>query len=147
MVHALKQIHRLLQPDGVLIDIRPHPEGAFITLYQEDRVLFSERKRDYDSEDQLAADRAIAEVLQQGLFDRDRSIEFVFNTHASSVPELRQYWEEIVVAFDDEEQEPAQLAREDRIFNQVEQLMSASSDWTTVAMRERCRMARLRRLS
>lgn len=147
MVHALEHIHRLLKSDGPLIDIRPHPEGAFITLYRGEQVKFTKRKRDYDSEDQLAADRAVEQVLRRGLFERDRELEFEFNTHASSAAELRRYWDEVVLGFEDREKEPEQLAREDRIFAEVEQLMTDSRDWTTVAMRERVRIARLRPLA
>ena len=55
MVHALEEIHRLLKPDGMLINIHPVPEGYFIKVIQGDRTLFAERKRETCSEDVIHA--------------------------------------------------------------------------------------------
>lgn len=143
MVHALEQIHYLVSPAGVLIDIHPFPEGAVVTALQGGRVLFSEREREADEEDVLAADWALGEVLRRGSYIRDRAEEFEFGTHAASVLELRKFWEE-VNAFDDEPREAAQLAREERIYGRIEAIMQFADAGATVAMLERCRIARLR---
>lgn len=145
MVHALEHIHRLLKPDGLLIDIHPLPEGALVTAYHGGSVIFSEREHDDESEDVLAAERALKEVLRRGLYVRERDEQFEFLTHASSVAELRDFLEE-ASAFDDEPPEPAQLAREEQIYARVEQAMREAGANATVALVERSRMARLRPL-
>jgi len=94
MVHALEEIRHLLKLDGVLVNILPHPEGYFIEVHHNGRVLFSERKRETLSEAVLRAEAAIKQVLARGLFVIDQKGEFEFRTYGSSVSELRAYWEE-----------------------------------------------------
>jgi SAM-dependent methyltransferase len=51
MVHALEEIRRLLKPDGILVNLLPVPEGSFIEVHYDGRILFAERKRETCSED------------------------------------------------------------------------------------------------
>jgi SAM-dependent methyltransferase len=143
MVHALEEIHRLLKPDGILIDIHPVPEGYFIKALQGDTILFAERKRVTCSEDVLRAEEALAEVVERDLFSVERRAEFDFLIYASSVRELRDYWEKLN-AFEDDPQGEAILAREEYLYTQVEEIMQASGPGAEVATHERARIARLR---
>lgn len=146
MVHALEEIHRLLKPGGILIDIHPVPEGYFIKALQGDRILFAERKRETCSEDVLHAEDALAETVERDLFAVDRRAEFDFLTYASSVRELRDYWEELN-AFEDDPMDEAIIAREEDLYAQVEEIMQASGAAAEVAIHERARIARLRPVS
>jgi SAM-dependent methyltransferase len=143
MVHALEEIHRLLKPGGILIDIHPVPEGYFIKALQGDRILFAERRREPCSEDVLHAEDALAECVERNLFAVDRRAEFDFLTYASSVRELRDYWEELN-AFEDEPKDEAIITREEDLYAQVEEIMQASGAGAEVAIHERVRIARLR---
>lgn len=142
MVHALEQIHRLLTPSGVLIDIHPHPEPEAVAVLQAGNAVFSEPMDEAESEDVLAAEHALNEVVRRGLFVTDRAEEFEFITHASSADELRDFWTE-VMAFDDRPADAAELEREQRIYARLELARQAAGDGATVAMMERCQMTRL----
>lgn len=65
MVHALKEIHRLLKSDGCLIEIHPALESPLIKVYQGDAVLFVEPYPGYDYEDDIRhAEDALVQVIQ-----------------------------------------------------------------------------------
>ncbi|NIS82919.1 MAG: hypothetical protein GTO14_22580 [Anaerolineales bacterium] len=146
MVHALEEIRRLLKPGGMLIDIHPVPEGYFIKALQGDRILFAERKRETCCEDVLYAEDALAEVVERDLFAVERRAEFDFLTYASSVCELRDYWEELN-AFEADTKDEAVIAREEELYAQVEEIMQAAGAGVEVAIHERVRIARLRPVS
>ncbi len=143
MVRALEEIRRLLKPGGMLIDIHPVPEGYFIKALQSGRILFAERKRDTCSEDVLHAENALAQGVERNLFAVDRRSEFDFLTYASSVDELRVYWEELN-AYEDRPKDEALVAREQDLYAQVEEILQASGAGAEVAIHERVRIARLR---
>lgn len=145
MVHALREIHRLLRPAGILIDIHPHPEPEQVALLRSGRAIYAEPMDEFESEDVLAAERALAEVVRLGIFDRERAEEFEFITHADSVRELRDCWDE-VMAFDDQPPDEAVLEYEDAIYTRLDQQLRAAGDGAAVAMLERCQISRLRPL-
>ena len=142
MVHALEETRRLLKLDGVLVNILPHPEGYFIEVHQDGRVLFSERKRETLSEAVLRAEAAIKRVLDRGLFVIDQKDEFGFATYGSSVSEIRAYWEE-QNAYEDEPKAKDILAREEYLYAQVEEILDELGEGAEVVFRERVRIARL----
>lgn len=141
MVHALEEIHRLLKPDGVLIDIHGHPEGEFIEAYRGEKRLFRERIRETCSENGLHTEQALAQVVERGLFILDRREEFDFLTYASSVPELRAYWEELEAYWPEDE---VIAARQEVLYAQVDEIMQTSGAGTEVATYERAYITRLR---
>ncbi|MFQ5930769.1 MAG: hypothetical protein ACE5MM_00020 [Nitrospiraceae bacterium] len=143
MVHALEEIHRLLRPDGYLIDIHPFVEGSFIEVLGEDEVLFAEPRRLTDDEDVVQAEAALTQVLKRRLFAVEDSDEFDFFTHASSVPELREFREEDS-AYDDSPSDEALVAREEELYAQAEKILQASAEEAHIASHTRCRIARLR---
>jgi len=145
MVHALEEIHRLMKPDGMLINIHPVSEGYFIKVIQGDRTLFAERKRDTCSEDVIRAEEAIAQIIERSIFAIDQDTEFDFLTYASSVPELRAYWEE-QNAFDDRLDDEAVVEREENLYAQVEEIMQRSGESTQIAIHEKVRIMRLKPL-
>ncbi len=145
MVHALEEIHRLLKPGGVLIDIHPVPEGYYIKALQGDKILFAERKRQTCDEDVVHAEDALTEIVERDLFAVDQRAEFDFLTYASSVRELRDYWEELN-AFEDEPKDEALIAREKDLYTQVEKIIQVYGPGVEAAIHERVRIARLRPL-
>jgi hypothetical protein len=142
MVHTLEETRRLLKLDGVLVNILPHPEGYFIEVHHEGRVLFSERKRETLSEAVLRAEAAINRVLDRGLFVIDQKDEFDFLTYGSSVSEIRAYWEE-QNAYEEEPKAEDILAREEYLYAQVEEILDELGEGAEVVFRERVRIARL----
>ena len=142
MVHALEEIRRLLKLDGVLVNILPVPEGYFVEVHHDGRILFAERKRETLSEAVLRAEAAIKQVLDRGLFVIDQKDEFDFLTYGSSVSEIRAYWEE-QNAYEEEPKAKDTLAREKYLYAQVEEILDELGEGAEVVFRERVRIARL----
>ncbi|NIM92935.1 MAG: hypothetical protein GTO18_04400 [Anaerolineales bacterium] len=143
MVHALEETRRLLKPGGVLVNILPVPEGYFIEVHHDGRILFSERKRETCNDDVLRAEAAIRQVLDRGLFAIDQKDEFDFLIYGSSVSELRAYWEE-QNAYEVEPNAKDALARENYLNAQAEEIIAELGGGAEVVIRERVRIARLR---
>ena len=142
MVHALEETRRLIKLDGVMVNILPVPEGYFIEVHHDGRILFAERKRETFSEDILQAEAAIKQVLDRGLFVIDQKDEFDFRTYGSSVSEVRAYWEE-QNAYEEEPKSKDILAREEYLYAQVEEILDELGEGAEVVIRERVRIARL----
>jgi hypothetical protein len=99
MVHALEEVHRLLRPDGCLIDIRPTLEAPSVEVHQGSVVIFAEPLPDYGFEDILQADRALGQVINRRMLTLERRAAFDFLVYASSATELRT-WLEAESAFE-----------------------------------------------
>jgi hypothetical protein len=141
MVHALEETRRLLKPSGVMINILPVPQGYFIEVHHDGRILFSERKRETLSDDVLRAEAAIKQVLDRGLFVLDQKDEFDFRTYGSSVSEVRAYWEE-QNAYEEEPKAKDILAREEYLYAQVEEILDELGEGAEVVIRDRVCIAR-----
>lgn len=67
MVHVLREAHRVLKPDGLLLDLRPGPVHRRIGIeadgHYEQLAIMGEKL-----DDDLAANRAVAEMIRAGLF-------------------------------------------------------------------------------
>ena len=94
MVDALVEIHRVLAPGGTLVDARP---DSRVPAYAERRkprgfqrfgVVKTSR---LEMANDHASDRAIARVVQEGLFRRRRRGRFWHLVPFGSLPELRAY--------------------------------------------------------
>lgn len=144
MVHALEEIHRLLRPDGYLIDIHPVLEAPLIEVHQGAKVVFAEPSPAYDYEEDLQqAERALAQIIQRRLFVLERSGEFDFLTYGSSIAELRDYWAR-AGAYDESPKDEAVTAREAELYVRVEKVMQAAGQGAEVVGHERGRIARLK---
>ncbi len=97
MVDALREVHRILAPSGILVDARP---DSRVLAYAERR-----RKRSFqrfgvvrtsraELANDRASDRAIAQVVHERLFRRKRRGRFWHRVPFDSLDELRQYLSE-----------------------------------------------------
>ena len=143
MVHALEEIHRVLRPDGTLIDIHPFAEPPLVKVIQNNRILFAEPKREGDHEGIQSADRAVAEVLERKLFVAERHHEFDFFSYGPSVSELRDFWDRYNV-FNESPKEEALLEYEDEVFARAEQTLRGSGEEAEAAIHDRARIVRLK---
>ena len=143
MVHALEEIHRLLRPDGTLVDIRPYAEPSIVEVIVDDKTLFAEPKRETDNEGVLESDRAMDEILERKLFAVERGRDFEFFSYGSSAAEIREFWDRYN-DYDPEPKEEDKQAFEDKVYARAEEIRKESGKDAEVAIHERVRIARLK---
>ena len=117
MVHALEEIHRLLKPTGVLIEIHPAVSPApFVEVRSNAQVVFSEEDPVFDYvEDLRRAQAAVDTVLDRGLFVLEDRRGFELRTHADSATEMQDHWA-CVGAYDPEEPDERLIRRRDEMY-------------------------------
>lgn len=143
MVHALKEIHRLLRTEGTLLDIHPVPEPPLVQVRDGDDVLFAEPDPGYDYDDDLHhAEAAVATVLGRGLYALDRTRDVDFLTHAASSMELRNHFA-AAGAYDPTPKAPTLVARQEELYGRVDDIVARSSGSAQVVYNERARLNRL----
>ena len=146
MVHALEKIHRLLKPNGVLIDIHPVSEPSPIEIYQAGNVdpvgLLSVRQWCFEFEQ---ADIAIAEITQCGMFKMERHTLFDLPTHYTSAAELGIDLKESVEVFARDAQAAIEpIAHIEVLTARAEELMRAAGSDAELIVHERTHIRRLR---
>jgi len=90
MVHALREAHRVLRPDGILVDLRPAPVHRRVGLGQGRRWRLVGVMREEFDEDR-AADRAVAQALREGLFRRGARAEFLLDREMDTMDDFRAW--------------------------------------------------------
>ncbi len=96
MVHALNEIHRVLVPDGMLIDLRPLADRWQIEVASAHEVKEAGRVTDAPEglEDDRAANESMAKVEAQGRFIRKREEFFPLFYYWDSPNEMKEYVDE-----------------------------------------------------
>jgi SAM-dependent methyltransferase len=92
MVHALQQCHRVLRPEGALIDLRPAAVHRLVGIETADRFRRLAVMRERFT-DERAADRAIARVVREGLFTVAAQRRFPCDRTMDTVREFEEWLE------------------------------------------------------
>ncbi len=145
-VPALEQVHTLLAPDGVLIDIHPVPSTATVEVHRGGQVVFAEPASTSDGEGELQAEEALAHVVARGVFDAERRAEFDMRVYASCTSELRDFLAEADAHATQATGEKSD-ADESGLYERVQHIIAADEAETEVAYHERARITRLRPLA
>jgi SAM-dependent methyltransferase len=87
MVHALREVHRVLRPGGIVVDLRPAAEHRRIGLGRDRRWRHVGRTHETFEKDR-AADRAVTSVLRAGLFVRGRRAEFLVDREMDTMDDF-----------------------------------------------------------
>jgi hypothetical protein len=102
MVHALQDVHRLLCPDGILINVHAHPVPNLIevhTTLTASKIGWLTEKTDFESE--RSAFNALVQVVADGQYVLEDERDFQYNIHAGDYAELKQYlsdcWESAIL--------------------------------------------------
>ena len=90
MVHALHEAHRVLKPNGILIDLRPAALHRRVGLRQGERLLPVGIMRERFDDDR-AADRAVADVIREGFFMADQRKQFPCSRLMDSLNEFQKW--------------------------------------------------------
>lgn len=146
MVHALEEIHRLLKPNGALIDIHPVSEPSFIEIHRAGKVdlvgRLSVRQWCFEFEQ---ADIALAKIVKRGMFTVERNALFDLPTHYTSAAELGTDLKESIEIFARDAHAAIEpLPHVEALTARAEELMRAAVSGAELIVHERTHISRLR---
>jgi hypothetical protein len=146
MVHALEEIHRLLKPDGFLIDIHPVAEHSSIEIHRNGKTdLVGHLKVHQWCVDFEEADKALAESIRRGVFAVEQKGMFDTLTYYDSPEEMGTDLKESIHKFV-REGEPVdeEVSQVETLAAQVEEVLQAAGSGAKLVLRERDHISRLR---
>jgi len=135
MVHALERIHKLLRPDGSLIDIHPSGDPPPIEVRVGSQVTCAGWLKETDDFIEYGqASAALSQAIECGWFTVEREGTFEFITHADSLAQLREYlakeWKDAII--------------DESVAARAEELLNAPNRDKELTVRERIRIVRMR---
>ncbi len=90
MVHALTEAQRVLKPNGILIDLRPsHKHRRTGVGEGKDWQMVGVMRENFD--DDIAANRAVKQVIRDGLFQQKSLAEFDLDRVMDTLPDFRAW--------------------------------------------------------
>lgn len=136
MVHALRQIHHSLSPNGILLDVHPQPVDSRIEIRTPERVHDLGEIDQWEDHREIEAARARLElVVRDGLFAPESSDFFELQEHHDSVASWQERW-----AYED-----YRLIAPPGMLESAERLLSSGDG--ALVIKEQVRATRLRRLA
>lgn len=96
MVHALNEVHRVLEPGGILIDLRPVEENWAVEVVSSAGYQVAGRLSDLPIgiADDKAAFKAMGEAESLGWFSKEKDSEFGFFYVWDTPSEMKEYIDE-----------------------------------------------------
>jgi SAM-dependent methyltransferase len=102
MVHALGEIHRVLVPDGILIDLRPIADQWPVEVFSAREMRQTGHVTDLPLglEDDEAANRAMRNAESNGWFQREKEtffpLHYVWDTASDMEKWIDEEWENFI---------------------------------------------------
>ena len=96
MVHALSEIHRVLVPGGILIDLRPILDRWQVEVASARETRMTGRVQDFENglDDDAAANRSVSEAEQKQWFVRENEDFFPYVYSWDTATEMEEWLEE-----------------------------------------------------
>lgn len=146
MVHAIEEIHRLLKPNGFLIDIHPVAEHSSIEIHRNGEIELAGhlevRQWSFDYEQ---ADNALMEIVQRGMFIVEQKDIFYTLTYYDSVEEMNTSLKESIHKYArNPNSVDGDLPQTDVLTARAGELLRAAGSGAKLVLRERNHIARLR---
>ena len=95
MVDALREAHRVLRPDGLLVDLRPAAVHRRVGVADADGYRLRWVMRE-NFDDDRTADRAVAHVLSEGLFKTAGRMRFPCYRVMDALAEFQEWLTDFV---------------------------------------------------
>jgi hypothetical protein len=95
MVHALHEAHRVLRPNGLLIDLRPAAEHRRVGITKADGYRWLGVMREKFDDDR-AADRAVRQVESEGRFKALERTQFTCQRIMDTLDEFQEWLTDFV---------------------------------------------------
>ena len=123
MVHALREAHRVLKPNGLLFDIRPGLKHRRVGLSRAGswHVIGTMREK---FEDDRAANAAVAQILREGLFWREWQMHLDLKRYLDTLKDLCAWLDEF-----------SKLARHDWLVKRVQHALLKELGETKIVVR------------
>ena len=133
MDHALTEAHRVLKPKGILIDLRPAAKHRRAGLGKGKRwELVGVMHEKFD--DDVAADRAIKQVIRDGLFHQDSRTEFDLDRVMDNLQDLHAWLDDFSTD---------KLSSHEWLYQRVERALEKKRTDIKIAVRGAMRLALL----
>jgi hypothetical protein len=146
MVHALEEIHRLLKPDGKLIDIHPVAEHSSVEIHQNGKIdLVGQLEVIQWCVDFEEADKALGEIIRRGVFTVEEKSNFDTLTYYDSAAEMGTALKESIHKYV-REGEPVdeEVLQVETLAAQAEEILQAAGSSAELVLRERDHISRLK---
>ncbi|MGD2159423.1 MAG: hypothetical protein PVG32_21280 [Anaerolineales bacterium] len=134
MVHALQQTYKILQPNGLLINVHDLPIPQVIEVHSPEsvhKVGWLMDSEDFDNE--RAATNALTQVVADGYFDLEDERELMINIYMDDLSELwewlAEWWETAILP--------------ERIVQRIEELIHEVGPSVRIVLAIQARMTKL----
>jgi len=146
MVHALEEIHRLLKPNGFLIDIHPVAEHSSIEIHQNGKIdLVGQMEVSQWCVDFQEADKALDKIIQKGIFTVEQKGMFDTLTYYDSAEEMGTALKESILKYvRDGEPIDEEVSHVDVLAGQAKELLQAAGGEAILILREPDHISRLK---
>jgi len=137
MVHALREAHRVLKPNGILLDLRPAAKHRRAGLGEGKGWQLVGVMRENFGDDR-AADHAVSQVVSQGLFHREAQYEFDLDRVMDTIPDFRAWLDDFSTE---------KLPSHEWLYQRVERALAKKQTDIKIVVRGSLRLTVLRELN